>query len=201
MIQSLQVSGLQGGALARANPVNGYYQDPITGEYWYAYTDLATGLIHWYKYSVSAAAYVYALSTRWVVAPKTIEMTVGDTLHIYADFYYVGPQIVAGDDYHIHGAIGNRDGGDGAFDETVNNRVSLTLPKCVSSTRFTDKHVDIPITSALLAGTYAIYIKIIGPGLPLELDKTLSSYYSSAVRIVGIEPVFTEFSILDYSKV
>ena len=191
--RGLQISGL-GAALARADPVNGYDYEPATDTYWYIYTDPTTGLTHYYCYDVSAAAYVYALSGRWVAAPKTIELTVGDKLRIYADFYYVGPAITTGDDYHIHGAIGSRALAD-SFDEVLSDRVSLALPKCDSSTRFTDKYVDISITSAISAGLYAIYIKIIGPGLAWELDKTVSSYYENAVRVVGVEPTFTEFSI------
>ena len=192
-MQTLQISGLQGATLARADPANGYYYEPATGYYWYIYTDPATGLTHCYRYDVSAAAYVYALSTRWVTAPKTIELTVGDKLRIYADFYYVGSAFSG----KLYGAIGQKGVG-GSFDEILNSSVSLSLPKCDSSTRFTDKYVDISITSAIAAGTYAIYIKITD-GISLVLDKTLSSYYENAVKIVGVEPTFTEFSI-DFEK-
>ena len=189
MIRALQISGLQGAVLAVANPANGYFYEPTTGYYWYIYTDPATGLTHCYRYDVAAAAYVYALSTRWETAPKTIELTVGDKLRIYADFYYVGP-VFSG---KLYGAIGSKGIGD-SFDEILNSSIALSLPKCDSSTRFTDKYVEIPITSAIAAGTYAIYIKITN-GVSLELDKTLSSYYENAVKIVGVEPTFTEFSI------
>lgn len=195
MIQTLQVSGLEGTVLANPNPVNGYYYEAATDTYWYIYTDPATGLTHYYRYSVAAAAYVYASSTRWVTAPKTIELTVGDTLKIYADFYYVGP-IFSG---KLYGAIGQRGIGD-SFDEILHNSVSLPLPKCDTSTRFQDKYVEISITTALAAGDYAIYIKITN-GVSLELDKTISSYYEDAVSIVGVEPTFAEFEIKDYVKV
>lgn len=195
MIETLQVSELQGGVLANPNPVDGYYHEAATDTYWYIYTDPTTGITHHYRYEVAAADYVYALSTRWVAAPKTIEMTVGDTLKIYADFYYVGP-VFSG---KLYGAIGQRAIG-GIFNEVIHNSISLSLPKCDTSTRFQDKYVQIPITTALASGDYAIYIKITD-GVSLELDKTLSSYYENAVRIVGVEPTFTEFAIKDYVKV
>ena len=195
-VKALQISGLEGAALARADPVaTGYYYEPATGYFWYIYTDPVTGLINYYRYDVSAAAYVYALSTRWVVAPKTITLIVGDKLRIYADFYYVGPAFSG----KLYGAIGQKGTFD-SFDEILNNSIALSLPKCDSSTRFTDKYVEIPITSAIAAGTYAIYIKITD-GVDLELDKTLSSYYENAVKVVGVEPEFTEFKITDFVKV
>lgn len=192
-VKALQISGLQGAALARADPTNGYYYETATGDYWYIYTDPTTGLTHYYRYSVSAAAYVYALSTRWVSAPKTITLTVGDKLRCYADFYYVGPAFSG----KLYGAIGSRGIGD-SFNEKLHNDIALSLPKCDSATRFTDKYVEIPITSAIAAGTYAVYIKIID-GVALELDKTLSSYYENAVEIVGVAPTFTGFDI-DWTK-
>lgn len=195
MIETLQISGLEGEVLANPNPENGYYYDAATDTYWYIYIDPATGLTHSYYYSIAAAAYVYAFSTRWVTAPKTIELTVGDKLKIYADFYYIGP-IFSG---KLYGAIGSKGIGD-IFNEVIHNSISLSLPKCDSSTHFQDKYVEIPITTALAAGTYAIYIKITN-GVSLELDKTISSYYEDAVSIVGVEPTFTEFEIKDYMKV
>lgn len=192
MIQGLQISGQQG-VRASSAPANGYAYDPVTGEYWYIYTDPATGKTSWYRYDVSAAVYAHIFDTEWGVAPKTIEMVRGDTLRIYADFYYIGPAFSG----KLYGAIGTHDALD-TFGEVLKVEGTLSLPKCDSSTHFIDRYVDIPITSAISAGTYAIYIKIID-GLGLVLHETISLCYENAVSIVGVTPSFSEFDI-DFTK-
>lgn len=142
------------------------------------------------------AAQLQPLATRWVSAPKTVDVATGDTLRIVVDFYYRGPAFSG----QLYGAIGQRWLGSDVFDEILNSQVALTIPQCTAITRITGKAVTVPITSAISAGTYAIYAKIVN-GIGVILDQTLTSYYENAVRVVGVTPEFSQFVIDDYVKV
>lgn len=193
MIQGLQIAGLQGKA-ARADPVaytTGYYYDEATGDRYYLYTDPVTGITHWYKYSVSALAYVYAQST--VPAPKTIEVMAGDRIRVYASFSYIGD--VFSGKLHAGASMGGP-----LWIETFKSDATLSLPKCTSVTPFTDKYAELIVPSGAPAGDYYIYLKITD-GTTLELGKTLTPWYESALRIVGVTPEFSAFTISNYEKV
>ena len=143
-----------------------------------------------------SAAQLQPLATRWVAAPKTVDVSTGDTLRIVVDLYYRGPAFSG----QLYGAIGQRWLGSDTFDEILNSQIALTIPQCTAITRISGKAVTIPISSALAAGTYAIYAKITD-GVSLILDQTLTSYYENAVRVVGVTPEFSQFVIDDYVKV
>lgn len=169
----------------------GWYRDTATGQYYY-YDAQAD---QWYVY---AAGYLYPAAFyppgNWEPAPKKVTVSRGDTLRIIVTFKYVGPAFSG----NLYGAIGQNQAG--TFDEILNRSLSLSIPEYTTPTTPSIPDTDIPITSAISAGTYAIYAKITD-GIGLDVGKTISKYLENAVEVVGVEPEFSEFSITDYAKV
>lgn len=190
-IEALEVEGARVVVPSGADPVaTGYYYDPATGERYYAYTDPATGVTYWYKYSVSALGYVYALATE--PAPKTIQVVVGDRIRVWVSFSYRGPAFSG--KLHVGTSMGSP-----LWTETFKTDTPLSLPKCTTPTPFTDKYADLIVPSGANAGYYYIYAKLTD-GTSLELGKTLTPWYEKALEVlVGAD--FTELEILNYEKV
>ncbi len=188
-IRGLEVKGLspQQGVrpLQTSAYYTGLYYDPLAELYYYAQYNAATGRIDVYEWT--AQGYVYA--TSWVPAPKCLEVTVGDKLRIYADFYYTGPEFTG----ELYGAIGTHGIG---FDEKTYNVATLSLPQCLAETHFTNKYVDVQVKNVLGWHYYSIYIKARD-----GIGNVISPYYEDALLIVGVEPEFTEFKIYDFVKV
>lgn len=184
MVKTLQVDL---GVITLPELTTGWYRDVITGQYYYY--DAPTR--RWFIYSAGA---LYPLATRWTTAPKSVEMTPGDTLRIEVSFSYRGPAFGG----RLYGAIGQRGAFD-SFDEILKNSKSLSLPES-GTFRSYSNYLDIAVTSAISAGQYAIYAKITD-GVSLVLGQTLSDYLENAVRVVGVEAEFSDFSIADYRKV
>jgi len=180
MIKTLQLN----------NPTRtpGWYHDEYLNRdiYWDGYK--------WYLYS--AGVYV-PLGGRWEPAPKTVNVTAGDSLRILMSFYYSGPAFSG----HLYGAIGNKAGiYPYYFDEILYARVVLALPEHATPHLFLDKNVDIPITTALAGGhSYAIYAKVEEGGADVDVD--MSVYLEDAVAVAGADILFSDFTIIDFNKV
>lgn len=184
MIKTLQID-LGVVTLPRLN--TGWYKDVITGQYYYY--DAPSRI--WYIYSAGALT---PLATRWSVGPKTVEVASGDTLRIEVSFSYRGPAFSG----RLYGSVGQRGALD-SFDEILYSSRSMSLPES-SSIRSYSNYVDVSITTAISAGIYAVYAKITD-GISLVLGQTLSDYLDRAVRVVGVEAEFSDFTIADYRKV
>lgn len=169
--------------------VNGWYCDPETGQ-WYYYDEQGM------RY-VCAAGHLYAM-VAWETAPKVVNVKPGDTLRITVSFKYSGLAKTC----KLRGAIGNLGTSwPYSFDEVLFARsLSFTLPESPDPVTF-NKQVDIPITTAITAGSsYSVYTKL-EDGVSFQEGVTGSIALKDAIFVVSSEPTFSDFKIDDYRQV
>lgn len=161
----------------------GWYQDTITGQYYY-YDAVQN---QWYVY---VAGYLYSLGYM-NPAPKQVSLGPGEKLKITLSFKYIGPALTVSSRYviGIFGALG--------FDERVYQQLSLAIPANLTTTPITvsqNATLTLPVTGAG-ADWNDIYVKI--------WTATWEYFFGfeNALSIVGLQPTITEFKILDFVKV
>jgi len=162
----------------------GWYQDTVTGEYYYY--DAVEG--KWYVY---AAGYLYALGITEQSAPKVVTVKAGDSLKISISYKYAGPAITGAEEYF---SIGYKDAL--GYHPEVVGTTTRNLPVCATATLFTaEKTLVIP--AGVRLNWNHIECKV-WKGTPSVPETGLR--YIDALTIVGIEAEITEFSIVDYVK-
>lgn len=166
---------------------SGYYYDPITGQkYYYDAT-----INQWY--SVSATGLLYALAAYMNPAPKQVSLSPGEKLKVTITYKYAGPAVTGAVERFcigVYGVLG--------FDEKVYGTNTKNLPQYTTPTLITSEHtLTLPATGVGFDWN-DIYAKISGgsPSVPESLFG-----YENALIIVGVQPIITEFKILDYAKV
>lgn len=223
MIRTLEVSLGEVGVLNPGNPLDtdipmatpgqvfatGHYTDPLTGQVYY----YNASLDQWYYY---AAGLYYPLATTWESASTVnpaapIDVLIGDTVRIEVSFKYQGAEKTI----RLRGALGfgttnTGTGNDsGQFQEGVDAHSSpFTVVSELTPKSYT-KTVDVVVPDKVWmpVGYYvgtagrqlALYAKLVN-GVSLELGKTLSPYLRGALSIAPVEPVFSEFTVVNYYK-
>ena len=110
------------------------------------------------------------------IPPQVLQLKVGDTCRVRANFDYVGPAISA----TLYIAIGNvRAYWPYDFDEILRNSKTISIPDTYPKKTY-EHYVDIYISSAISPGRYDLYAKLIGiPGPDIY-----SSFYENLIEIV-----------------
>ena len=107
------------------------------------------------------------------IPPQVLQLKVGDTCRVRANFDYVGPAISA----TLYIAIGNY--GWAGFDEILRNSKTISIPDTYPKKTY-EHYVDIYISSAISPGRYDLYAKLIGiPGPDIY-----SSFYENLIEVV-----------------
>jgi hypothetical protein len=158
----------------------GWYRDPNTGQYYY-YDAQAK---QWYIYS---AGVLIPLEIAEESAPKTVAIAPGDTLRISYSYKYSGPAITV-TEYASIGVKGVY------YDEKVSKSKTRSVPESATPTEYTGT-IDIVLPTNAQTDWDDIEVKVFNGG------KELGLRYIGALNIVAAVPEFTEFSIVDYSKV
>ena len=177
-VKTLQLSL---GSLEASQYQAGWYQDPISGQYYY-YDTLTR---QWYIYS---AGYLHPLSVPKETAPKVVDIAPGDTLRIEYSYKYQGPAISVTEYASVGKTIA------GIYDEKVHQSRNRDLPRSdILTTHSGNLDLVLPATAA--TDWSDIEAKVFDGG------KELGVNYQNALNVIGVTPEFTEFAIVDYSKV
>lgn len=166
--------------------VSGYYIDPITGQKYY----YDAALNQWY--SVSATGFLIALTTYMNLRPKQVPLAPGESLKITLSFKYIGPALSGISTRYVIGVYGAL-----GFTEKVYVVSTINIPANTTATPITvtqDATLTLP-ASGVGADWNDIYVKM--------WTSTWEQIYGyeNALIIVGLQPVITEFKILDFVKV
>jgi hypothetical protein len=161
----------------------GWYRDPNTGQYYYYDASLK-------QWCIYAAGVLTPLSIASETAPKTVSITPGDTLRIQYSYQYSGPAISV-TEYASIGVYGEVTH---VYDEKVHQSKSHSLPESSAPATYTGT-LDIVLPAAAQTDWDDIECKVSDGG------KELGLRYIGALSIVAITPEFSEFTIVDYSKV
>lgn len=178
MLRTLQ---LNLGTLDPPAYATGWYRDPSTGGYYYYSADIR----QWYTYS---AGYLYPMAVPKESAPKVVNIAAGDTLRVEYSYKYGGPAI----DVTEYASIGYTTFG--VYDEIVHRSKSRSLPKSTTPETYSD-YIDLVMPTPAQAKWNDIEAKVSNGGNTLGLN------YQDALSVVSVEAEFTEFAIIDYSKV
>lgn len=163
----------------------GWYQDTVTGEYYYYDATEKK----WYIY---AAGYLYALAIAEESAPKKVTVKAGDSVKISISYKYTGPASTGVEEYFSIGIKGIT-----GYSPKVTGTITRNLPICATPTTFTaEKTLIIPANVALDWNHIECKVWHGTPDVP-----ETGLRYINALEIVGITAEITEFSIVDYVKV
>ena len=172
-------------ALQVTEYTTGWYQDEVTGEYYYYDATEKK----WYIY---AAGYLYALAIAELSAPKTVTLKAGDSLKISISYKYTGPAVTGAEEYFSIGIKGIT-----GYSPKVTGTTTRNLPVCGTATPFTaEKTLVIPTNVA--ADWNHIECKV-WHGTPDVPETGLR--YINALTIVGVVADVTEFTIVDFVKI
>jgi hypothetical protein len=177
---TLRVLQLDLGVLDPPQHQTGWYRDPSTGQYYYYNAEAR----QWYIYT---AGYLVPLSVPKEPAPKVVNIAAGDTLRIEYSYRYCGPAISVTE----YASLGYTTLG--IYDEIVSKGKSRSLPLSTTPTTFTG-YIDLVMPTPAQTKWNDIECKVFNGGEELGIN------YQDALNVVAVDAEFTEFSIIDYSK-
>jgi len=169
----------------------GWYQDTLTGEYYYYDTTIA----QWYIYS---AGYLYPLawvppSLVWEPSPTPkIDVNVGDVLRLSLSYRYRGP---AGKGFTLYAAVcNNNKTGEPAEWSGYTSSKGIWPPGSTTWKDITDT-LDIGMKTGLMSHSGedgAVYFKI---------EHYRSPAYYDAIHVVPAAGEFSELKIVSFARV
>lgn len=172
---------------------SGWYYDAATGKRYY-YNALQN---QWYIY---AAGYLYPLGYM-KAAPKQVTLAPGDKLKITLSFQYTGVAVTGVSARYVIGVFGAL-----GFTEKLYATTTFNIPENLSATPVTvTSSATLTLPAAGVGADWTdIYVKMWGGTPDIGGSEEIPAYifgYENALVLVGLEPLITEFKILDFVKV
>lgn len=178
---TIRTLGLTLGSLGVSQ--SGWYRDTVSGQYYY----YDAAVKQWYIYT---AGYLYPLEIASEPAPKTVSVAPGDTLRFEYSYRYSGPAVNV-TEYASVGVYGNISH---IYDEKAHKSRSRSLPESAAPVTYTGS-IDITLPTNALPDWDDIECKV------YDGSKELGLRYIGALNVVAVVPEFSEFAIVDYSKI